>query len=173
MAADPLTLVAEPIEKMRMLLQSVETEQGPVSLIDSTTSALTYLRRPIAAAEVQLLTTGLTEPGTMIHGDGGQRQEAITNRLRNALAAMLEGPRHQRQLAVTLRELPAGWSWSWRTAAPAFRPVGWDGISPRTACSNPPGPRGWALGSIWWGPRLKTTAAVCASVAPGSCVAPR
>ena len=100
--------VVELIEKMRMLLQSVETEQGPVSLIDATTSALTYLRRPIAAAEVQLQTTGLTGVGTVIHGDGGQLQVAITNLLRNALAAMLEGPRHQRQLAVSLRELP-GW----------------------------------------------------------------
>jgi len=100
--------VVELIEKMRMLLQSVESEQGPVSLIDATTSALTYLRRPIAAEDVQLQTTGLTGPGTVIHGDGGQLQVAITNLLRNALAAMQEGPRHQRQLAVTLRELP-GW----------------------------------------------------------------
>jgi signal transduction histidine kinase len=100
--------VVELIEKMRMLLQSVESEQGPVSLIDATTSALTYLRRPIAAEDVQLQTTGLTGPGTVIHGDGGQLQVAITNLLRNALAALLEEPRHQRQLAVTLRELP-GW----------------------------------------------------------------
>jgi signal transduction histidine kinase len=100
--------VVELIEKMRMLLQSVESEQGPVSLIDATTSALTYLRRPIAAEDVQLQTTGLTGPGTVIHGDGGQLQVAITNLLRNALAALLEEPRHQRQLTVTLRELP-GW----------------------------------------------------------------
>jgi len=100
--------VVELIEKMRMLLQSVESEQGPVSLIDATTSALTYLRRPIAAEDVQLQATGLTGPGTVIHGDGGQLQVAITNLLRNALAALLEEPRHQRQLAVTLRELP-GW----------------------------------------------------------------
>jgi len=100
--------VVELIEKMRMLLQSVESEQGPVSLIVATTSALTYLRRPIAAEDVQLQTTGLTGPGTVIHGDGGQLQVAITNLLRNALAAMQEGPRRQRQLAVTLRELP-GW----------------------------------------------------------------
>jgi signal transduction histidine kinase len=100
--------VVELIEKMRMLLQSVESEQGPVSLIDATTSALTYLRRPIAAEDVQLQATGLTGPGTVIHGDGGQLQVAITNLLRNALAALLEEPRQQRQLAVTLRELP-GW----------------------------------------------------------------
>ena len=100
--------VVELIEKMRMLLQSVESEQGPVSLIDATTSALTYLRRPIAAEDVQLQTTGLTGPGTVIHGDGGQLQVAITNLLRNALAALLEEPRQQRQLAVTLRQLP-GW----------------------------------------------------------------
>jgi signal transduction histidine kinase len=100
--------VVELIEKMRMLLQSVESEQGPVSLIDATTSALTYLRRPIAAEDVQLQATGLTGPGTVIHGDGGQLQVAITNLLRNALAALLEEPRHQRQLAVTLQELP-GW----------------------------------------------------------------
>ena len=100
--------VVELIEKMRMLLQSVESEQGPVSLIDATTSALTYLRRPIAAEDVQLQATGLTGPGTVIHGDGGQLQVAITNLLRNALAALLEEPRQQRQLAVTLRQLP-GW----------------------------------------------------------------
>ena len=100
--------VVELIEKMRMLLQSVESEQGPVSLIDATTSALTYLRRPIAAEDVQLQTTGLTGAGTVIHGDGGQLQVAITNLLRNALAALLEEPRQQRQLAVTLRQLP-GW----------------------------------------------------------------
>lgn len=95
------------IEKIRMLFQSVESEQGPVLLIDATTSALTDLWRSIAAADVQLQATKITGPGTVIHGDGAQLQVAITNLLRNALAALLEGPRQQRQWAVTLRELPA------------------------------------------------------------------
>ena len=101
--------VVELIEKMRMLLQSVETEQGPVSLVESTTSALTYLRRLIAAEDVHLQTTGLMGSAAMIHGDGGQLLVAITNLLRNALAAMQEeGPRHQRQLTVSLQER-SGW----------------------------------------------------------------
>ncbi len=100
--------VVELIEKMRMLLHSVETDQGPVSLIAATGSALTYLRRLIAADEVVLQTAGLEGPGAVIHGDGGQLQVAVTNLVRNALAAMLEVPRQQRRLEVTLRELP-GW----------------------------------------------------------------
>jgi signal transduction histidine kinase len=100
--------VVELIEKMRMLLHSVETEQGPVSLILATGSALTYLRRLIAADEVELQTTGLEGAGALIHGDGAQLQVAVTNLLRNALAALQEVPRQQRCLEVRLRELP-GW----------------------------------------------------------------
>jgi len=118
--------VVELIEKMRMLLQSVESEQGPVSLIDATTSALTYLRRPFAAEDVQLQTTGLGGGGAVIHGDGGQLQVAITNLLRNALAAMQEGPRQQRQLAVTLRELPGWVELVVADSGPGF-PPGWLG----------------------------------------------
>ena len=100
--------VVELIEKMRMLLHSVETEQEPVSLIVATDSALTYLRRRIAADEVELKTTGLEGAGAVIHGDTVQLQVAVTNLLRNALAALLEVPRQQRRLEVALREQP-GW----------------------------------------------------------------
>lgn len=100
--------VVELIEKMRMLLHSVETEQGPVSLINATNAALTYLRRLLNTEEVQLQTTGLEGAGAVIHGDGAQLQVAITNLLRNALAAMQETPLQQRRLSVSLRELP-GW----------------------------------------------------------------
>ncbi|MEI6032604.1 MAG: HAMP domain-containing sensor histidine kinase [Synechococcaceae cyanobacterium ELA739] len=100
--------VVELIEKMRMLLHSVETEQGPVSLINATKAALTYLRRLLNTEEVQLQTTGLEGAGAVIHGDGAQLQVAITNLLRNALAAMQETPLQQRRLSVSLRELP-GW----------------------------------------------------------------
>ena len=100
--------VVELIEKMRMLLHSVETEQGPVSLISATNAALTYLRRLLNAEEVQLQTTGLEGAGAVIHGDGAQLQVAITNLLRNALAAMQEAPRQQRRLSVSLQALP-GW----------------------------------------------------------------
>ncbi len=100
--------VVELIEKMRMLLQSVETEQGPVSLISATNAALTYLRRLLNSEDVQLQSTGLEGAGAVIHGDGAQLQVAITNLLRNALAAMQEAPRQQRRLSVSLRELP-GW----------------------------------------------------------------
>lgn len=100
--------VVELIEKMRMLLRSVETEQGPVCLIETTRSALTYLTRLIMAEGVQLQTRGLEIPGALIHGDGSQLQVAVTNLVRNALAAMQESPPSRRRLQVSL-EQQTGW----------------------------------------------------------------
>jgi len=96
--------VVELIEKMRMLLRSVETEQGPVVLAEVTGAALTYLRRPLAAAGVQLSSRGLNTNRALVHGDAAQLQVAITNLIRNALAALAETEPDQRRLAVELRE---------------------------------------------------------------------
>lgn len=100
--------VVELIEKMRMLLRSVETEQRPVSLVEPIQAALTYLKRLVAAERVTLQTNGLNDGGAWVHGDQAQLQMAITNLLRNALAALKEQPTDKRQLSLTLRQQP-GW----------------------------------------------------------------
>jgi signal transduction histidine kinase len=92
------------IEKMRMLLRSVESDQGPVCLAEVTEAALTYLRRPLLAEGVQLSSEGLAGSRATLHGDAAQLQVAITNLLRNALAALAECRPGQRRLAVALVE---------------------------------------------------------------------
>lgn len=92
------------IEKMRMLLRSVESDQGPVCLAEVTEAALTYLRRPLVAAGVQLSSEGLAGSRATLHGDAAQLQVAITNLLRNALTALAECQPGRRQLAVELLE---------------------------------------------------------------------
>jgi signal transduction histidine kinase len=100
--------VVELIEKMRMLLRSVESEQRPVALVEPVIAALTYLRRLLAADQVALQTRGLEDTAAWIHGDQAQLQMAVTNLLRNALAALSDQPLGQRQLALTLQRR-AGW----------------------------------------------------------------
>ena len=95
--------VVELIEKMRMLLRSVESEQRPVALVEPINAALTYLRRLLAADQVALQTRGLEDTAAWIHGDQAQLQMAVTNLLRNALAALSDQPLGQRQLALTLQ----------------------------------------------------------------------
>lgn len=100
--------VVELIEKMRMLLRSVESEQRPVALVEPASAALTYLRRLLAAEQVSLQTRGLDDTAAWIHGDQAQLQMAVTNLLRNALAALVDQPLGQRQLELTLQRR-AGW----------------------------------------------------------------
>jgi signal transduction histidine kinase len=100
--------VVELIEKMRMLLRSVESEQRPVALVEPVIAALTYLRRLLAADQVALQTRGLEDTAAWINGDQAQLQMAVTNLLRNALAALSDQPLGQRQLALTLQRR-AGW----------------------------------------------------------------
>jgi signal transduction histidine kinase len=95
--------VVELIEKMRMLLRSVESEQQPVALMEPAGAALTYLRRLLAAEQVDLHTNGLDDTTAWIHGDQAQLQMAVTNLLRNALSALIDQPLGQRKLALTLQ----------------------------------------------------------------------
>jgi len=97
--------VVDLIEKMRMLLRSVEREQAPVCLAEVANSALAYLRRPLAAASVQLSCRGLDTSRALLHGDAAQLQVAVTNLLRNALAALADQRPAERRLAVEIREL--------------------------------------------------------------------
>lgn len=96
--------VVELIEKMRMLLRSVETEQRPLALAEPIGAALLYLKGMLIAEQVKLETNGLEHSSLWIHGDPAQIQIAVTNLLRNALTALLSQPQEQRQLLLTLRQ---------------------------------------------------------------------
>jgi signal transduction histidine kinase len=95
--------VAEITEKMRMLLSSVETEHGPVALQAVVQGAITYLKRRMAAEAVQLEVIDLEAGDALIHGDAAQLQVAITNLLRNALAAVASQPADRRSIQLSLR----------------------------------------------------------------------
>ena len=100
--------VAEITEKMRMLLSSVETEHGPVALQAVVQGAITYLKRRMAAEAVQLEVIDLEAGDVQIHGDAAQLQVAVTNLLRNALAAVASQPadQDQRSIQLSLRRGP-------------------------------------------------------------------
>jgi signal transduction histidine kinase len=97
--------LVELIEKMRMLLQSVETDQGPVDLVQVIGATLTYLNRLVISEQVSLEVTGI-KPGfvaSIIYGDGAQLQVAITNLIRNSLTALNQIPVENRKINLGLR----------------------------------------------------------------------
>lgn len=79
--------IVTTIEKMRMLLRNVQTEQQRLDFGDVITSARLYLRNLLASHRVILETDGFDQPQWLL-GDGAQLQIAVTNLIRNAVEAL-------------------------------------------------------------------------------------
>lgn len=79
--------IVSTIEKMRMLLRNVQTEQERLDFVDVITSARLYLRNLLASHDVVLETDGLDQPQWLL-GDGAQLQIAVANLMRNAVEAL-------------------------------------------------------------------------------------
>jgi signal transduction histidine kinase len=121
--------LVELIEKMRMLLQSVQTEQGPVDLPQVIGAVLTYLNRLIISEQICLNVTGLKpgDPHSVIYGDGAQLQVAITNLIRNSIAALNQDSVETKVIDISLRIISDLVEFSIADSGPGF-PMEWDAM---------------------------------------------
>lgn len=105
--------VVSTIERMRVLLRSVQTDHGPVDLADVVRNAVLHASRDLERLGVAITVRGADGPCT-IDGDTGQLQIALGNLLRNAAEALAARPADARRIDV---EVAAG-------AAPGDGPAG-------------------------------------------------
>ena len=79
--------IVETIERMRMLLRNVRTDQQPIDLCEVMESARLVLAGLLASQGVTLEQSGLNQPRWLL-GDGAQLQIAVANLVRNAVEAL-------------------------------------------------------------------------------------
>jgi PAS domain S-box-containing protein len=94
--------VVATMERMRMLLRNVETEQTTVDLVSSLNSALVFLAKDLQQAQVQLSRQGMEQP-CLLKGDSAQLQIAVVNLVRNAIQALQAQPPASRRLQLQLQ----------------------------------------------------------------------
>jgi len=96
--------VERTIEKMRMLLRSVQTDHAPVDLRDILTSSLLQVNWQAKEQDIEIVQRGFARPA-FVDGDAAQLQLAVTNLLRNAIEAIAGGPRSRRRISIGLRRV--------------------------------------------------------------------
>lgn len=79
--------VVATMERMRMLLRNVETEQSIVDLALCVESTVLFLHTDLRNAQVHCQTSGIHHP-CLVLGDAAQLQIALVNLIRNAIQAM-------------------------------------------------------------------------------------
>jgi len=79
--------IVETIERMRMLLRNVRTDQQPIDLCEVVESARLVLAGLLTSRGVTLEQSGLDQPRWLL-GDGAQLQIAVANLVRNAVEAL-------------------------------------------------------------------------------------
>jgi signal transduction histidine kinase len=96
--------VVRTIEKMNVLLRSVQTEHVRVDLTEVVRTCLIESRERLAQQGVTIMDRGLDRP-CLIDGDDGQLRIAIANILRNAAEALdaMKGGSQASLIEVTLR----------------------------------------------------------------------
>lgn len=94
--------VVVTMERMRMLLRNVETEQSSIDLCANVSNGLLFLKNALADAQVEPQLEGLGQP-CQLSGDGAQLQIAVVNLIRNSLQAMEAQPPASRQLLLQLQ----------------------------------------------------------------------
>lgn len=94
--------VVSTMERMRMLLRNVETEQSEMDLASSLHSSLVFLHSQLRQHDIKVSSEGLDSP-TLIQGDSAQLQIAVVNLVRNAIQAMEQQPSRARRLHLQLR----------------------------------------------------------------------
>jgi PAS domain S-box-containing protein len=82
--------VVTTIEKMRMLLRNVQTEQQRLDLCNVIDSTRLYLRPLFQRHGVSVVAGGLEQPQWLL-GDASQLQMALSNLIRNAVEAISQG----------------------------------------------------------------------------------
>lgn len=120
--------VVATIDRMKMLLRSVQTEHVAVDLVLVSRAAVLGSDEAVRAAGATLTTSGLDRP-VLVSGDEVQLRVAIGNVLRNAVEALRDVPAGARRVAVQLVESPGvaelvvgdsgpGWSGVERSVTP-------------------------------------------------------
>jgi|688.fasta_scaffold30295_5 PAS domain S-box-containing protein len=99
--AEEARRAVKTIEKMKVLLRSVQTAHETVDLGDVVRSSLLQIVGPLAERKIVVEELGFDEPA-IIHGDAAQLQLAITNALRNAIEAIASTGAAEGRIAVTL-----------------------------------------------------------------------
>jgi PAS domain S-box-containing protein len=93
--------IVTTIEKMRMLLRNVQTEQQRIDLCEVIASTLLYLRPLLARHGVRVETSGLDHPH-WLQGDASQLQMALANVIRNAVEALSQSGMTEPRLRLSL-----------------------------------------------------------------------
>ncbi|MEO1003412.1 MAG: PAS domain-containing sensor histidine kinase [Cyanobacteria bacterium J06638_7] len=104
--------VVDTIERMRMLLRNVRSDQEPIDLAEVVESALVFLSGLLRSAAVRVERSGLDQPRRLL-GDAAQLQIAVANVIRNAVDALDSTGVHRPRLQLSLARLsgaePGGW----------------------------------------------------------------
>ena len=93
--------IVETIERMRMLLRNVRTDQKPVDLCEVVQSARLLLAGLLDSQAVVVQESGLDQPHWLL-GDGAQLQIAVANLIRNAVEALDQAAVDQPLLRLSL-----------------------------------------------------------------------
>ena len=93
--------VVTTIDKMKMLMRSVQTSHTLIDLATVANSALLYFGDLFPKLDITVLQSGLDRPHHVM-GDDAQLQIAITNILRNAAEAIDEPAADRREISVDL-----------------------------------------------------------------------
>jgi signal transduction histidine kinase len=93
--------VVTTIEKMRMLLRNVQTEQQRLDLCNVIASTRLYLRPLLQRHGVSVVAGGLEQPQWLL-GDASQLQMALSNLIRNAVEALSQGQVAEPRLQLSL-----------------------------------------------------------------------
>jgi signal transduction histidine kinase len=98
--------VVTTIEKMKVLLRSVQTTHSEVDLADVARSGLLQMKQPLAAAGVTM-DICIPAGGYRIQGDDVQLQLAIVNLVRNAIEAISAGGKSRREIQLKVEDVGA------------------------------------------------------------------
>ena len=94
--------IVATIEKMRMLLRNVQSDQVRIDLCEVVASAHLYLRRLLSDQGVTVDESGFDQPQWLL-GDAAQLQIAIANLMRNAVEALHQAAVVAPRLRLTLQ----------------------------------------------------------------------
>ena len=104
--------IVATIEKMRMLLRNVQSDQQRIDLSAVIDSTQLYLRNLLASHGVAVQTSGLDQPAWLM-GDSPQLLIAVANLMRNAVEAMVQGAVPAPRLCLCLERHLQGDGTAW------------------------------------------------------------
>lgn len=104
--------IVDTIERMRMLLRNVRTDQQRIDLCEVVESARLYLAALLDSQAVALEGSGLDQPRWLL-GDGVQLQIAVANLIRNAVEALAQAAVAKPLVRLSLERRPGAEGGDW------------------------------------------------------------